>query len=169
MRNIAFVYFVGDFFPPTALSLRLFEKLKKFYHDRIPYATYLSDIINKKMNGKVLNTAYRKTVMWGVKQKHIQRKLPKNICSLLFVGLIKPGQGLESLLAFIKNQKDYKLNIIGNCGDDLYRMYKATISDYKITERVFFPNKFFSDRELDGVSKTCHIGIAMYDTSNKSS
>jgi len=169
MRNITFVYFVGDFFPPTAFSLRLFEKLKKFYHDRIPYATYLSDIINKKMNGEILNTTYRKTVMWGVKPKHIQRKLPKNICSLLFVGLIKPGQGLESLLLFIKNHNDYKLNIIGNCGDDLYEMYKTTISDYGITERVFFPNKFFSDRELDSVSKACHIGIALYDTSNKSS
>src|SRR3989344_5329309 len=142
IRNIIFVYFVGDFFPPTALSLRLFEKLKKFYHDRIPYATYLSDIINQHMNGEILDTENRKTVMWGVKPKHIQRGLPLSICSLLFVGLIKPGQGLESLLLFIKNHKDYKLNIIGNCSDDFYKMYKNTIEDYKIKERVFFPNKF---------------------------
>lgn len=169
MRNIMFIYFVGDFFPPTAFSLRLFEKLKKFYHDRISYATYLSDTINKQMNREVLDNEYRKTVMWGVKPKQIQRSLPKNICSLLFVGLVKPGQGLESLLLFIKNHKDYKLNIIGNCSDDLYKMYQATIANYRITERVFFPNKFFSDRDLDSVSKKCHIGIALYDISNKSS
>ncbi len=169
IRNITFIYFVGDFFPPTAFSLRLFEKLKKFYHDGIPYATYLSDKINKQMNGDILDTAYRKTVMWGVKPKHIQRNLPSSICSLLFVGLIKPGQGLESLLLFIKNYKDYKLNIIGNCSNDFYKKYQQKIKNYGIQSRVFFPNKFFSDRELDSVSKTCHIGIALYATSNKSS
>lgn len=169
MRNITFIYFVGDFFPPTAFSLRLFEKLKKFYHDRIPYATYLSDRINKQMNGEVLDTVYRKTVMWGVKPKHIQRSLPPNTCSLLFVGLIKPGQGLESLLLFIKNHKDYKLNIIGNCSNDLYKKYQQKIKDYGIQRRVFFPNKFFTDRELDSLSATCHIGVALYDTSSKSS
>lgn len=169
MRNITFVYFVGDFFPPTAFSLKLFEKLKKFYHDRIPYATYLSDRINKKMNGDVLDTMNRRTVMWGVKPKHIQRSLSPNICSLLFVGLIKPGQGLESLLLFIKNHKDYKLNIIGNCSNDFYKKYQQTIKDYRIQNRVFFPNKFFTDRELDSLSETCHVGVALYDTSNKSS
>lgn len=169
MRNITFIYFVGDFFPPTAFSLRLFEKLKKFYHDRIPYATYLSDRINKQMNGEVLDTVCRKTVMWGVKPKHIQRSPFPNICSLLFVGLIKPGQGLESLLLFIKNHKDYKLNIIGNCSNDFYKKYQQEIKDYKIQSRVFFPNKFFTDSGLDNFSKTCHIGVALYDTSSKSS
>lgn len=169
MRNITFVYFVGDFFPPTAFSLRLFEKLKKFYHDRIPYATYLSDRINKQMNGEVLDTVSRKTVMWGVKPKHIQRSFSPNICSLLFVGLIKPGQGLESLLLFIKNHKDYELNIVGNCSNDFYKKYQQKIKDYGIQNRVFFPNKFFIDSELDSLSKVCHIGVALYDTSSKSS
>lgn len=169
MRHITFVYFVGDFFPPMTHSLRLFEKLKKFYHDRIPYATYLSDIINEKMNGKILNTMARKTVMWGVKPKLIKRNLPKNTCALLFVGLVKPGQGLEFILRFLKSHKDYTLNIIGNCSDDVYRMYQKTILDYGITDRVFFPNKFFSDLELDEISKTCHMGVALYEVSDKSS
>lgn len=168
MRNITFIYFVADFFPPTAFSLRLFEKLKKFYHDRIPYATYLSDRINKLMSGEVLDTAYRKTVMWGVKPKHIQRSLPPDICSLLFVGLIKPGQGLSLLFRFLQENKNYKLNIIGNCSDDLFQNYQQTIKKYKIHARVFFPNKFFSDSELDHLSKKCHVGVALYDTSKNS-
>ena len=168
-RNITFVYFVGDYFPPTTIVLRFFEKLKKFYHDRIKCATYLSDRINKKMNGKIVNTFNKKTVMWGVKPKNLSKSLATDICSMLFVGLIKESQGLEFILRFLKDHKKYKLNIIGVCEDKLFRQYLGTITKYDLNSRVYFPNKFFTDLELDNLSRTCHIGIALYDTSKESS
>ena len=74
LRRIEYVYWIGDYFPPVNLSLRLFEKLKKHYHDKILYGCYLSDRINKKLNGKILNTPYRRTIMWGVDAKPIKRE-----------------------------------------------------------------------------------------------
>ena len=168
-RNITFVYFVGDYFPRTTIALRFFEKIKKFYHDRIEYATYLSDRINKKMNGKIMKTFNKKTVMWGVKPKNIPKSLATDICSMLFVGLIKKSQGLEFLLGFLKYHRNYRLNIIGICEDKLFSQYQRTIKKYGLKNRVFFPNIFFTDSELDNLSRTCHIGIALYDTSKKSS
>lgn len=168
-RKITFVYFVGDYFPSTTITLSFFEKLKKFYHERMEYAVYLSDRINNKMNGKTMNTYNKKTVMWGVKPKNVERSLPKDFCSLLFVGLIKESQGLEFLLRFLKDHGKYRLSIIGICEDQLFRQFQKTITKYSLNNRVFFPNKFFTDLELDNFSKTCHIGIALYDTSRKSS
>lgn len=168
-RNITFVYFVGDYFPRTTIALIFFEKIKKFYHDRIEYTTYLSNRINKKMNGKVINTFNKKTVMWGVKPKNLPKALPTDICSMLFVGLIKESQGLEFFLRFLRDHKNYKLNIIGICEDKLFRQYQGTIKKHGLDNRVFFPNKFFTDSELDNLSRTCHIGIALYGTSRESS
>ena len=66
--NIRFAYWIGDYFPPVNLSLRLFEKLKKYYHDRVSYTYYLSDTINRILNeGTIMNDRWKKTVMWGVK------------------------------------------------------------------------------------------------------
>lgn len=168
-RKITFVYFVGDYFPPTNLTLRLFEKIKKFYHNKIKYATYLSDGINKKMNGRILNTFNKKTVMWGVRPKNIKKSLSSDTFSMLFVGLIKESQGLEFLLRFLKDRKNYRLNIIGVCEDNLFRRYQKTIHEYNLNNRVFFPNKFFIDTELDTLSAGCRVGIALYGTSRESS
>src|SRR3989344_7145779 len=54
-RKIVFVYWIADYWPPTKLSLRLYEKLKMFYHKNIDFGCYLGDGVNKIMNGKIIN------------------------------------------------------------------------------------------------------------------
>lgn len=164
-RNITFVYWVGDYFPPVSFSLRLFEKLKRFYNNRVKYACYLSDEINKKMNGKILRTNERKTVMWSIMPKNIHRTSSSHHFIMLFVGVIKKNQGLEYIFEFLKTHKDYEIKIIGNCEDKLYGMIMKTIEENEIEDRVYFPNKFFLNSELEYLSKACHVGIALYDTS----
>lgn len=165
-KNIEFVYWVGDYFPGKNIIIILFEKLKKFYHDRVAYSCYASDIINKIMNGKVLNNGNRKTVMLGVKPKAIIRTYSNNF-NILFVGLIKESQGLEFFYDFLKENKEYKLKVIGVCEKKLYAKYMSIIKRYNIGDQVYFPNKFFSDKELNEISKQCQIGIALY-TADKS-
>lgn len=162
-RNIQFVYWVGDYFPPINTSLVFFEKLKKIYHDRVSYSCYLSDTINKIMNGRILNGSNRKTVMWGVKPKNIKRTLPQDKFNILFVGLIRNSQGLGYIYNFLKLNKNYSLNIVGVCDKRSYEKHLRLINRYKIQNQVYFPNKFFSDKELDNISKNCHIGMALYD------
>lgn len=163
--GIRFAYWIGDYFPPVNFSLRLFEKLKKYYHDRVSYAYYLSDTINKIFNeGSVVENERKKTVMWGVKPIISGKRDVKGQLNILFVGLVKEGQGIEVLLSFLAKHSDYTLKIIGICSDVLFRNYQALIGQLRIGDRVFFPNKFYSDTELASAAKDCHIGIALYDT-----
>ena len=163
LRDIEYVYWVGDYFPPVSLSLRLYERLKSFYHRHVRYACYLSDRINEKMNGSIFHTVHRKTVMWGVKPKDFKKVIPKTSFTILFVGLIKESQGLESVLTFLKTNKSYKLKIVGVCPQKLATKYKKMIASYGISKRVYFPNAFVDDDELVALSKDCHVGIALYD------
>ncbi|KKQ27406.1 MAG: hypothetical protein US43_C0031G0006 [Candidatus Levybacteria bacterium GW2011_GWA1_37_16] len=165
LRRIEYVYWIGDYFPPVNLSLRLFEKLKKHYHDKILYGCYLSDRINKKLNGKILNTPYRRTIMWGVDAKPIKRESNKYNFSFLFVGQITDSQGLDFFYEFLKSHKEYSIKIIGICDEALYKKHQKLIKDYDIINQVYFPNKFFSNEELEKISKSCHVGVALYKLS----
>lgn len=163
--NVQFAYWIGDYFPPVNLFLRLFEKLKKYYHDRVSYTYYLSDTINKIFNEEnVMNNKLKKTVMWGVKRNSIEKRTLDGKLSILFVGLVKEGQGIEVLLPFLAKHPEYALKIIGICREELFKKYLALIAQNKICDRVFFPNKFYSDTELKSIAKHCHVGIALYDT-----
>jgi len=163
IRNIDFLFWDGDYFPPVHWSLIMFENIKKFYNKRVKYTLYQADAINEKMNGTILNTPFRKTVMWGVIPRNIKRKVDKKHFNILFVGVVRESQGLEFLFNFLKTHKDYSLKLIGVCEYDLYKKYKQIIKDNKIESQVYFPNRFFSDQELEEISKICQVGIAVYD------
>jgi glycosyltransferase involved in cell wall biosynthesis len=163
-RNIQFVYWIGDYFPPSTLGIRIYEAIKKYYHDRIAYTCYLGDGINTILNKKVLDTSRHKTIMWGVKPKKLDRKPSSKSFRILFVGVVKESQGLEYIFDFLKNHKECYLNIIGICDDILFKKYTKIIKNYNIEKQIYFPNKFFSDSDVDVISKKCHVGIAMYDT-----
>lgn len=168
-RKITYIYWVGDYFPPTNKYLDWFEKLKKFYHDRVSYRYYLSDGIHRKINGKIIRDKTHKTVMWGVRSASGKKKYSRAKMSLLFVGLIKRGQGLEKLFSFLKANRSYTLKIIGVCDSILYSEYQNLIVELGIGKQVFFPNKFFSDQQLVKIAQACHIGLALYDVSPLSS
>lgn len=167
-KNIKFVYWVGDYFPGNNIIIVMFERLKKFYHDRATYSCYASDMINGIMNGRVLSSDKRKTVMLGVKPKSISRVFDEKNFNILFVGLIKEHQGLELFFDFLKINEEYRLKIIGDCEKKLFAKHMNIVKEYKIEKQVYFPNKFFSDEELTQISKECQIGIALYvaDESN---
>lgn len=162
IRKVTFVYMIGDYFPTMNTIYYLFQKLKEYYHRHIPYAFYLSDPVNKIMNGKVMATDNRKTIMWGVKPREIERNFKKSQYSMLFVGLVKDSQGLELLFEFLRLHKKYSLKIIGITHGNLYGYYQTMIKKLGISKQVYYPNKFFSTKEIDEISKNCFIGVAPY-------
>lgn len=168
-RNFEVVYCKGDYFPPIKLALIVVEKISRFYERRVKYVCYLTDLVNKKMNNRIFNTNERKTVMLGIKPKNIQRKFSKNNFCILFVGVIKEAQGLGFLFDFLKTNKDFSVKILGMGSEDLYKKYQAIIKNNKIENQVYFPNRFFEDKELEEISKSCQVGIALYDTGELSS
>lgn len=163
LRRLKYAYWIGDYYPPVHWSLILFEKLKKYYHDRVSFTYYLSDKINSIFNGKVVTLPNKKTVMWGVKVYKGSKKQITSPFKLLFVGVIRPSQGIEDLLLYIKNTPKVELSIIGACEATLYKEYIHSIKEYSIVDRVWFPNTFVSDEELKKLGNLHHVGIALYE------
>jgi glycosyltransferase involved in cell wall biosynthesis len=164
VRRIEYVYWTPDYCPAKEIPIRIFEAMKKYYHDNVTYTAYLSDTINKILNGKVLKTNNKKTIMWGVNPIAIKRSIKKAQFTFLFIGVVKESQGLDFFFDFLRSRKDFRIKVLGVCDEKLYKRYKNLIRKYKIENRVFFPNKFFSDEDVKKISKTCHVGIALYDT-----
>jgi len=167
-RKIEFVYYIADYYPPINLTMKLYERLKKFYHKGVKYRIYLGDGVNKIMNGKVVDSENRKTIMLGVKSKHIKRDIKKTGDTILFVGVIRPNVGLDIVYKFLKDKPKYKLKILGICDKVLYQKHKEIIKEYKISDRVYFPNRFFFDDEMNKESKECFVGVALYTIDNTS-
>lgn len=167
-RKLTFVYWIADYFPPINFILRLFEKLKSYYHKNIDYACYLGDGVNNIMNGKIMTTDRKRTIIWGVKPKNIKRNFIKTKHTILFVGVVRSTVGLEIAYEFLKANKTYNLKVIGVCDEALYKRQKAMIENYGISKQVYFPNRFFFDDELNEISKECFVGIALYSIDNTS-
>ena len=164
IRPLEYAYWIGDYFPSSHPAIRLYERVKKWYHDRVDYAFYLSDAINRVMNGTVVNTSVRRTVMWGLKPFPAAPAVPLSPFRLLFVGLIRPGQGLEALFDFLKRHGDCRLSLIGVGQPAYVAELQTLLRQTGLGDRVFFPNRFYSESELLEEARTCHVGIALYDT-----
>lgn len=164
LRPLAFAYWIGDYFPSQHPVIRLFEWLKRRIQRRVDFAYYLTDSINKAMNGAVIDTPCRRTVMWGLKPFPDAPVPPLEPFTLLFVGLIRQGQGLETLFDFLETHEGYRLSLIGVGHADYVTALQERLRRTGLTERVFFPNRFYSEVELLEVARGCHVGIALYDT-----
>ena len=164
IRPLIYAYWIGDYFPSSHPVIRVYERVKKWYHDRVDYAFYLSDAINRVMNGTVVNTSVRRTVMWGLKPFPAAPVVALSPFRLLFVGLIRPGQGLEAVFDFLKEHEDYRLSLIGIGQSAYVAELQALLNQTGLSDRVFFPNRFYSESELLEEARRCHVGIALYDT-----
>jgi hypothetical protein len=165
-RNIKFAYWIGDYFPGEDWEIRLYERLKKYYHDAIPITYYLSDRINSRMNeGIVLNSYHRRTVAWGMKAFRVRKKDPR-MQFLAFVGVIKPSQNIEMILDYLYKNPSWNLKLIGVSEKNYYRKLSKIIIQYKLCQRVWFPNTFISEKQLQSELDDCLIGVALYKSDN---
>lgn len=168
IRPLRYAYWVGDYYPSPRLVVRLFERLKRWYHDRVDYTFYLTDAINRALNGgKIAAAPNHRTVMWGVKPVAAAPAPPIDPFTLLFVGLIRPGQGLEVLFDFLSRHRSFRLRIIGVCQPAYFTQLQSLRTKLGLEEQVFFPNRFYSEAELLEVAATCHVGLALYDRSGE--
>jgi hypothetical protein len=165
-RHIRFAYWIGDYFPGGDWKIRLYERLKKHYHDTIPMTYYISDRINARMNGGIIqNNFNRKTVAWGMKALRVSKKDTKTHI-LAFVGVIKPSQNIESILEYLYKNPSWKLRLIGISENIYYRKLKTIISRYSLEKRVWFPNTFITEKRLQREFEDCLIGLALYKSGN---
>lgn len=162
-RNYELVYFVGDYYPGHSILNIIYRTVFNYYHKQIKYRIYISDRLNEIINGKVINNAYVKTIMWGVKPPKKYPQKVKNGLKLCFIGTIRQSHGLEIVLEVLKERKNIQAKILGPCEDNLFRTYLKIIKEYGIEKQVYFPNKFYDMEELAKEVTDCHIGVAFYD------
>jgi hypothetical protein len=164
VRHIRFAYWIGDYFPENDWKIRLYERLKKHYHDVIPKTYYISDRINALMNGGTIQNSFnRKTVAWGMKPTYIRKK-DLRLNYLAFIGVIKPSQNIEAILEYLYKNPSWNLKLIGVCEKDYYRKLKHIILGYSLGQRVWLPNKFIPEHRLKMEFENCLIGLALYNT-----
>lgn len=165
VRKVKYVYWIGDYFPSTSIVIRAFESVKRFYNAKVSFAYYLSDAINAKVNGDVVHKAGRQTLMWGMKPAYSnmshEMRMSKKI---LFVGLLRDGQGIDSIFDFLVTAPDYSLSIVGFAANGYEKTVNRMIMERNLSARVYFPNRFHSQEELESIAKESFIGIAPYST-----
>lgn len=169
-RNIHYVYWIGDYWPMDTLLAKIQTFFIHYYHGRNRICLYLSDRINRKMNkGTLVHTQYKKTSMWGIDPPNISiKKLSGNEITLCHIGVLVEWQGIDLLLAVVARDKRLRLKLIGTGNASLMAKYERLIKEYGITDRVYFPNKFFYGIDLRKQIKDCEIGMALYKVDTKS-
>lgn len=162
-RKIEIIYWIADYWPMTSLSIKIFRFLIYFYHARSQKTLYMSDRINKKMNGIILSSVNKKTVMLGIDPQKISnsRKIDSKI-KLCFVGVLIESQGIDILLSVVAKNSNVTLNIIGTGEKELVEKYRKLIEKYNISSRVYFPNSFLYGEDLRRSIQDCYVGMALY-------
>lgn len=164
-HKLSYVYWIGDYFPSRSLIIRAFERVKKFYHDRVEFRCYLSDAINRVMNGTVRSEPMCRTISWGLRLYPGCEADRGDSRQLLFVGLLRNGQGIDKIVEFIAANPEYRLAIIGEAAAGYDHEVRRFVDENKVGDRVFFPNRFYSQEELLSEAKRSFAGIALYDLS----
>jgi hypothetical protein len=165
LRKLSYLYWIGDYFPNKSFVIRAFERVKRFYHDHASFTYYLSDTINRKMNrGTVRTEPPHRTLMWGMRRFSAQERKGVDTISrqLLFVGLVRDGQGIEDVLDFLAENRDFTLSIVGVAANGYEKTVERMIVDRRLSDRVYFPNRFHSQGELLAIAGESIAGLALY-------
>ena len=163
LRKLSYAYWIGDYFPGKGLVIRMFERVKRFYHDRVFFACYLTDPINLKLNcGRMENKPLRRTLMWGMKRFPVEDRPAGVSRQLLFVGLLRKGQGVEDAIDFLAANEGYTLALVGVAANGYDSDVREMIADRHLEDRVYFPNRFHSQEELLRIANRSLAGFALY-------
>jgi hypothetical protein len=157
-RRVKHIFWQWDYFPSSFVVDRMFNKIAKYYADRCASYRPITGAI-----GRVMGFPNAQVLMLGVeKPRFYGNETSKR---LLLVGQLRHGQGVEQVLEFIRDNREYSLSLIGAATYDFGEVIKSIIGNGDMAKRVYFPNRFFTDAELREEAKKCFAVLALYDTS----
>lgn len=155
-RDVRHVFWQWDYFPDGALVSMLFNAVARRVAKRCwRYHPLISAI------GKAMGMESSKPVMLGVTVPGRREGVVSN--RLLMVGQLRGGQGIEHVLDFIGAHPKYSLSLIGAAANGFEEEINLRVDSLKIHDRVFFPNRFFTDVELRDEAAKCFAALALYD------
>ena len=159
-REVRHVFWQWDYFPDGSLVSRLFNFTARHVAKRCWRYCPLTSAI-----GKAIGKNADSPVMLGVRVPEGAVAKPSN--RLLMVGQLRKGQGVEHVLDFIASDQGYSLSLIGAAAGGFEKAISSRIDALNIQARVFFPNRFFTDAELQGEAARCCASLALYDVDKR--
>ena len=154
-HRVRYIFWVWDWFTPTTIPLKIYAALLRFYIRRVDAPCALTSAIADKLGGNM------PVVMLGMRWLPSRNRLSESQ-RILFVGQLRHGQGIENVLDFIAEHKDYSLSLIGAAANGFEHDILARINDRGIAGQVYFPNRFVSQEELSDEAARCFCGMALY-------
>ncbi len=157
MKNVRTLFWQWDHFPDGSAKSRIFNAFARFYAPRCGAYRPLTRAI-----GRAVGLPEAAPLMLGVKPPTRFGDMASN--RLLLVGQLRGGQGVEPVLDFIAANKGYSLSLVGASANGFGEEIRRRISDGKMADRVYFPDRFVSEAELRDEAAKCFAALALYDT-----
>ena len=129
---------------------------------RLSYLYWIGDYFPNK--SLVIRAFEHKTLMWGMRRFMMPgcESAMATSKQLLFVGLVRDGQGIKNVLDFLASHHDYSLALVGVAANGYEKTVEKMIAERKLSERVYFPNRFHSQEELLEIAGKSLAGLALY-------
>ena len=162
--RVKMILWVIDYIPNGSIGLRLYQYVLLRFARENPDTIFLSDSLNRLYYGKPSYNPER-TVEWGLIQKRgIKKRIQGRTITAVFVGTIRKTDGLRNVLSLVAKEKYLKLKILGQSVGGIHEDLRRQISDLEIEDRVYFPNKYFTEHDLQKEFQKSTFGIALYDS-----
>lgn len=165
LRAIKIVYHIGDYYPNPRGVMAIFSYLTHFYNKSLKYVVYASPVIKKiyyldrfRSEQKDGNRNYW---IFGIKKQVVIKNIKPNL--LGYVGVLRPGQGLDIIFDVLKKNIGYKLEIIGD-GPSL-SILKEQVKTMGLMSKVKFYGLVNDEKQIKSIVSRWQIGLAPYDPS----
>lgn len=165
VKNLKFVFWIGDYYPNSKGFMRIYNVLTDYYNNNLKYVLYESPPLKRIYLSKVdsLKNKYRALVTLGMKREDFTRKKLNKRVKLGFIGVLRPMQGLDLIFDYLsKTKKDVILEIVGS--GYYLDYYKFLAKQIGIEEKIRF---YGFVKNIKPIIKKWDIGLALYE--NKSS
>lgn len=156
------IFWVWDYYPPIHhnIFIAIMRNLYTFFDlwaiSDSNSVIFLNRRIAKARNIETLNDKPLRIVPIGTR---LSLGTP-NKFQLVFFGVLKKSQGLQTIIKLLKDEtmKKYTLHVIGNGPDKSYFERLAKNATAKIIFHGYIPN----DNDIDKIIGNCSIGLAPY-------
>lgn len=167
LKNLKFVFWIGDYFPYTTGIMSVYNFLVSYYNRNLGHVIYESPPVEgvygrmfrkTKRKGK-----FRKVITLGMKKNFlkIKTRIKRKVPLLGFIGVIREQQGLDLIFKFLGENREYKFEIVGT-GYELEH-YKNLAKELGIIKQV----KFYGPVEnVTPIFSNWDIAIALYENSD---
>jgi len=163
-RDVQVVYHVGDYYPGSHGIMRLYQWLIHFYNARLQYVVYCSSLLEKILKPKKISKDWiRQSWVYGVKM--IKKNKQNTNSTLGFVGVLRPGQGIEIILETLTINPKLSLEIIGR--GPFTEFIQDEIRQRKLSTRVKMYGLIQDEKTINKIVSRWQIGLAPYDPSQR--